>query len=69
MPLGLGAPVTQIPKVGPADATRLAKLGIVTVRDLLMHLPFSWDEYGDPTAVAQLVDGKQATVIGTIDAI
>jgi len=55
--------------VGPADATRLAKLGIVTVRDLLMHLPFGWDEYGEPTAVAELVDGKQATVIGTIDAI
>jgi ATP-dependent DNA helicase RecG len=55
--------------VGPADANRLAKLGIFTVRDLLMHLPFGWDEYGEPTAVANLIDGKQATVIGTIDAI
>ena len=55
--------------MGPADANRLAKLGIFTVRDLLMHLPFGWDEYGEPTAVANLIDGKQATVIGTIDAI
>ena len=53
----------------PADAAKLAKLGIFTVRDLLMHLPFGWDEYGEPTAVAHLVDGKQATVIGTIDRI
>jgi ATP-dependent DNA helicase RecG len=66
---GLSSPVTEIPKVGPTDATRLAKLGIVTVRDLLLHLPFGWDEYGEPAAVAELVDGKQATVIGTIESI
>jgi len=67
--VGLSSPVSEIPKVGPVDASRLAKLGIVTVRDLLLHLPFGWDEYGEPTAVAQLLDGKQATVIGTITSI
>ena len=55
--------------MGPADANRLAKLGIFTVRDLLVRLPFGWDEYGEPSAVANLIDGRQATVIGTIDAI
>ncbi|HEY1162204.1 MAG TPA: OB-fold nucleic acid binding domain-containing protein, partial [Candidatus Dormibacteraeota bacterium] len=69
MAVGLSSPVSEIPKVGPVDASRLAKLGIVTVRDLLLHLPFGWDEYGEPTAVAQLLDGKQATVIGTITSI
>ncbi|MEA2656501.1 MAG: ATP-dependent helicase RecG, partial [Chloroflexota bacterium] len=69
MALGLSSPVIEIPKVGPTDASRLAKLGIETVRDLLLHLPFGWDEYGEPTAVAQLTDGKQATVIGTIESI
>ena len=69
MSVGLGSPVTEIPKVGPADANRLAKLGIFTVRDLLVRLPFGWDEYGEPSAVANLIDGRQATVIGTIDAI
>ena len=67
--VGLNSPVGEIPKVGPTDSARLAKLGIVTVRDLLLHLPFGWDEYGEPTAVAQLTDGKQATVIGTVAAI
>jgi ATP-dependent DNA helicase RecG len=67
--LTLGAPVTALPKVGPADTKRLAKLGIVTVADLLLTLPFGWDEYGEPVPVAELDDGKQATVIGTITAI
>ena len=67
--LTLGAPVTALPKVGPADAKRLAKLGIATVGDLLLLLPFGWDEYGEPVSVAQLEDGKQATVIGTISSI
>lgn len=69
MNIGLSSPVIELPKVGPTDAARLAKLGIVTVRDLLLHLPFGWDEYGEPTAVAALEDGKQATVIGTLDTI
>ena len=69
MALGLNSPVGEVPKVGPTDYARLAKLGIVTVRDLLLHLPFGWDEYGEPSAVRDLLDGKQATVIGTITAI
>ena len=69
MAVGLSSPVGDVPKVGPKDSSRLAKLGIFTVRDLLLHLPFGWDEYGEPSAVRDLVDGKQATVIGTIATI
>ena len=69
MPVGLTSLVDAVPKVGPADAAKLAKLGIATVRDLLLHLPFDWDEYGEPTAVAKLIDGRQATVIGTVTTI
>jgi ATP-dependent DNA helicase RecG len=67
--IGPGTPVASLANVKPADATRLAKLGIVTVRDLLMHLPFGWDHYGEPTAIAHLIDGRQATVVGTIATI
>jgi ATP-dependent DNA helicase RecG len=61
--------VVALPNVRSTDSARLAKLGITTVRDLLLDLPFGWDEYGKPTAVADLEDGMQATVIGTISAI
>src|ERR1700730_16140067 len=67
--LGLDSPVAAIPKIGPADSKRLARLSIATVRDLLLDLPFGWNEYGEPVAVADLEDGAQATVIGTVSAI
>jgi ATP-dependent DNA helicase RecG len=61
--------VTALPNVRPSDSAKLAKLGITTVRDLLLHLPFGWDAYGKPTAVADLVDSDHATVLGIISAI
>jgi len=69
LPRALEAPVTSIPKLNASDAKRLARLGIVTVRDLLLTLPFDWETYGAPTEVAGIGDGQQATVVGTIASI
>lgn len=65
----LDAPVTSIPRLPPADAKRLARLGVETVRDLLLTLPYDWESYGAPAEVAGLTDGNQATVVGTVSAI
>ena len=64
--LALESPVKELPKVKPLDLKRLTALGIRTVRDLLLHLPFAWDEFGDPKPIAQLTPGTLATVTGTI---
>src|SRR6266568_1990274 len=64
--LALDSPVKELPKVKPLDLKRLSALGIRTVRDLLLHLPFAWDEFGDPKPIAQLTPGTLATVTGTI---
>src|SRR6266851_3370770 len=69
LPRALDAPVASIPKLYASDAKRLARLGIVTVRDLLLTLPFDWETYGAPTEVAGISDGQQATVVGTIASI
>jgi ATP-dependent DNA helicase RecG len=61
--------VSTLPKIKPANVKQLAKLGIETVRDLLLTLPFDWEAYGAPADVSQLVPGRQASVIGTITAI
>ena len=64
--LTLDSPVKDLPRVKPLDQKRLTALGIRTVRDLLLHLPFAWDEFGDPKPIAQLTPGTLATVTGTL---
>src|SRR5579864_784283 len=69
LPRALDAPVSILPKVDKKDGVRLAKLGIATIRDLLLTLPFGWETYGEPVGVAALAPGRQATVIGTVASI
>jgi ATP-dependent DNA helicase RecG len=59
-------PVSELPRLTPADAKRLARLGIRTVADLLLDLPYDWEWYGEPVPVARLRAGEQATVIGRL---
>ena len=54
LPRTLDAPVEKLPDIGPTNAKRLERLGIRTIRDLLLTLPFAWEAYGGPTAVADL---------------
>src|SRR6266849_5381238 len=69
LPRTLDAPVSALPKVTAPDAKRLSKLGVETIRDLLLTLPFGWETYGGPTAVSSLAPGVQATVVGRIMSI
>ena len=66
LPNTLDAPVQKLPNIGAVQARRLSKLGIDTIRDLLLTLPFGWETYGGPTTVADLRTGQQATVVGTV---
>jgi ATP-dependent DNA helicase RecG len=68
-PLTLSSPVIAVPGVKSTQASRLARLGLVTVRDLLLNLPFNWEAFGEPTPISDLEGGMAATVIGTISAI
>jgi ATP-dependent DNA helicase RecG len=61
--------VAALPKIKPADVNNLKKLGIQTIRELLLELPFGWETYGEPAAVSSLTPGVQATVIGTVTSI
>jgi ATP-dependent DNA helicase RecG len=69
LPRTLEAPVSNLKDIGPSVAKRLEKLGIETVADLLMTLPFDWEAYGGPAAVASLTPGVQASVVGTVTSI
>lgn len=56
----------RLPGVGTARAERLAKLGLVTVRDALMHFPRDYKDFSGAHAVADLVEGEHASVAGVV---
>ncbi len=62
-------PVTKLPKVGPAVAGMLAKLGITTVKDLLFHWPRRWLDLTNPQPVRSIVGDQLAVVAGSLSQI
>src|SRR5579859_4195352 len=69
MTVSLQSAVAELPRARAEDARRLARLGVATVADLLLALPFDWEEYGGPVELAGVQPGEAATVVGTITAI
>jgi ATP-dependent DNA helicase RecG len=55
-------PVARIPGIGPARARRLAEAGLATVADLLLALPFRYEDRRRYATVAELTVGQAATV-------
>ncbi|MCS5680688.1 MAG: OB-fold nucleic acid binding domain-containing protein, partial [Acidimicrobiales bacterium] len=55
-----------MPGVGSARAARLAKLGLATVRDALMHFPRDYKDFSGAHRLADFVEGSHASVAGTV---
>ncbi len=68
-PLALDSPVTELPRLSAADARRLARLGVATVRDLLLHLPFEFDSYEEVASIAGAAADARAMVMATLVSI
>ncbi len=58
--------ITTIPLVGKSYASRLKKLGIETVEDLLHHYPFRYDDFSKVKKISGLVAGETVTVTAQI---
>jgi ATP-dependent DNA helicase RecG len=56
----------SIPKIGPKYAKNLGKMGIFTVRDLLFHLPFRYDDFSEIFSISQIAVGQTATIQGEV---
>jgi ATP-dependent DNA helicase RecG len=67
--LRLDSPVSDLPRCTPSDTRRLQKLGLRTVGDLLLHLPFGWEDFGRGVPISELRPDQRATVVGTIAGI
>lgn len=62
----LDMPVNYLKGVGPARADGLRRLGIVTARDLLFHIPHRYEDASTITPIASLEPGMDGTIIGTV---
>ena len=66
MAAGILTPLERVPGVGTARAERLARLGLVTVRDALLHFPRDYRDFSGAHAVADLRDGEHASLAGEV---
>jgi len=62
----LDEPAQFIKGVGPKRAEMFARLGILTARDLLHHVPRRYEDASTVTRIAKLRMGSDATVIGEV---
>src|SRR5438270_3133627 len=62
----LDMPVNYLKGVGPARAEMLRRLGIVTARDLLLHIPHRYEDASTINAIASLEPGMDGTIIGRV---
>src|ERR1043166_5540722 len=62
----LDTPATYLKGVGPARATALRELGVITAGDLLFHIPHRYEDASTVSPISSLEAGMNATVIGTV---
>ncbi|HEU4403131.1 MAG TPA: ATP-dependent DNA helicase RecG [Candidatus Polarisedimenticolia bacterium] len=62
----LGTPLRYVKGIGPRRAEELEPLGLRTVEDLLLHLPFRYEDRSRFLPIASLVPGLKATVRGRV---
>lgn len=68
-PAALDAKLTVLQGVGPKNAETFAKLGMVTLGDMLYYYPRRYDDYSQLKPIKDLFYGEQVTVIGTIQSV
>lgn len=64
--VGLDAPLTVLNGVGPETAKKYEKLGLNTLRDLLLYFPRRYDDYSKMKTIHRLEYGEECSVLGTI---
>lgn len=64
--LALETQVQFVRGIGPRIAETIKAKGILTVEDLLYHLPFRYEDRLNPRGLNELVAGEMASVIGEV---
>ncbi len=58
--------VTALAGIGPGAAEKLKRLGIGTVRDLILHLPFRYEDRTRSVPLSELAVGEEQLVTGQV---
>jgi len=66
VPLQLSTPVKFVKRIGDRIATGLAERGILTIEDLLYHLPFRYEDRLHPKPLSLYNPGDMASLIGEV---
>ena len=59
-------PLNSLTGVGAAQSSKLAKIGLHTVQDLLLHLPLRYEDRTHLYPIGELLPGVYATVEGEV---
>jgi ATP-dependent DNA helicase RecG len=66
VPLQLSTPVKFVKRIGDRIAAGLAERGILTIEDLLYHLPFRYEDRLHPKPLSLYNPGDMASLIGEV---
>ncbi len=65
----LDAPVTEIDGVGPKIALKLERLGVLSIRDLLLHVPHRYRDLSRLEPIGRVRPGQEVTLVGAVAAV
>ncbi len=66
MSLQLSDSVQKVRGVGPYYLKYLNKLGIFTIKDLLWHFPFRYEDFSHIKKISELIPGEKASLIASV---
>ncbi len=62
----LTTPIREAGLAFRMKSSRLEKLGILTLEDLLNHIPFRYEDYRNTTSISRLQIGQTSVISGTM---
>jgi len=69
MEINLFTPAAALTRVGKTTASRLKKLGLETVEDLIFYFPYRWQDFSQIFSIAEVKPGDGVSVRGKIQLI
>lgn len=67
--LTLETKLADLPKVGKSTVNKLKKIGLISVNDLIWHLPYRYEDFSNIKPIGDLKINETATIKGKIELI